>query len=521
MNIAFSKKVLLTGLGAAALLAGCVNVDKETAQTPREYWKPSKNAQPKDPLAIQLPPAASPVSQALAKSDPLSLPTLTDMALDNNPQTRQSWFAAKSAAAQYGESQSAYYPTVTGNATISRGRNAGFNYTNPPSLQTYTATSTAPGVTINWLLYDFGKRTSDVGRAREALYAANFNYNQAVQDTVLNVQTAYYNFNAAIGLLEAAQANLADAKANYDAAKAKLDSGLGNSQDALQAYAQMMRAEYQIEGAKADIEASRAQLAAVLGVPVSSRLDIVTIEEIPTEGYLEKQVGDLMAQALRDRPMLLAQYANLRQSEYAAASASADRWPQIVAFGQYAYNNIRWSGDDYSYNGWAAGVGLQWELFTGFQKTYALISAHEQEKAARQAMRSAELEIVSQVWQYYYAFRAALRQVESAKAQVKAQSEAYQAISDGYRSGLNSFLDVLTASNDLASARQLYVEAVGKLGTSIAQLAHATGAVALTTPDSQLNAYRENKAAPAQKTPAPAPAPTKVPAAQTATTSGK
>lgn len=503
MKHAFYKFALMTGAGAVLILAGCVNVDKETAASPREYWKPSKNAQPKEPLAIQLPPAASPVSQTLAKADPLSLPTLTDMALDNNPQTRQAWYAAKNAAAQYGQSQSAYYPTVTGVASISRGRSAGFDYNSPPSLVAYNSTNTAPGVNINWLLYDFGKRTSDVGQAREAMYAANLSYNQTIQDTVLNVQVAYYDFNASIGLLQAAQANLVDAKANYDAAKAKLDSGLGNSQDTLQAYAQMMRAEYQIDGAKADIEASRAKLAAVLGVPVSSRIDIVTIDDIPTDGYLEKQVGDLMAEALRDRPMLLAQYANLRQAEYAAASASADRWPQITAFGQYAYNNIHFSGDDYSYNGWAVGVGLQWELFTGFQKTYALIGAHEQEKAARQAMRTAELEIVSQVWQYYYAFRASLRQVDSSRAQVKAQTEAYQAISDGYRSGLNSFLDLLTASNNLASARQLYVEAVGKLGTSIAQLAHATGAVALTTPDSQLNEYRAPKAA-ADKTQAPA-----------------
>ena len=500
MKFDFPEFKVWAGLaGALCLLAGCVDVDKATAPTAREYWKPSKQALPNAPLNIELPPAASPVTRAVNSGQPLSLPSLVDMALENNPDTRQTWFSAKAAAAKLGESQAAYYPAATGTVSLTRARTGTINTFTPQGgvVGVYTTPFTA-AAGLNWLLYDFGKRASDVGMARQALYAANFNYNQAIQDTVFNVQTAYYDLNAAMGRRAAAEANLADAKANYEAAKAKLDSGLGTSQDALQANAQVLKAQYEISGADADAEKARAQLASVLGLPVSSQITIEPVNEVPVAEYLDKQVGDLMAQALRERPILLAQYANLRQAEYAAASASADRWPKLVAFGQYDYNRVRFSGDDYSYNQWSAGIGLQWELFTGFQKTYALIGAKEQEKAARQAMRTAELQIVSDVWSYYYAFKSALSQIESAKAQVEAQSDAYEAISEGYRSGLNSFLDVLTASNDLANARQMYVQALASLGTSVAGLAHATGNMALTTPDSQLNAYR-NQAVQAER----------------------
>ena len=487
-------------LGALCALAGCVDVDKATAPTAREYWTPPQNALPQSDLEIPLPNAATPVGKTLAQNEPMGLPTLVDIALENNPQTRQSWFAAKSAAANFGASQSGYYPSVTGTVSGTRQRYATPNYYAAGGGVVKTDISAfQPTVALHWLVYDFGKRESDVGRARQALFQANFEYNQAIQDTVLSVQVAYYAYNTALGMREAARANYDDAKANYDAAKAKLDNGLGTTQDTLQADAQMRSAEYAMAGAESAMEKARAQLASVLGLPVSDALSIVPTQDIPTSDFLEKQVGDLTAAALKTRPSLLAQYANLRQAQYAAASASANRWPRIVAFGQYDYNYPRIEGENYSYNTWMGGVALQWEVFTGFQKTYALIGAHQQEKAAREALRTAELDIVAQVWEYYYAFKSSLSQLTSSDAQVKAQTDAYHAIREGYENGLTSFLDLLTASNNLASARENRVNALGNLATAIARLAHATGNMALTQPDSAVEPFRKSAAASSQR----------------------
>jgi hypothetical protein len=44
------------------------------------------------------------------------LPTLIDVALRSNPQTRRAWYEAEGAAAQYGQSRSDRYPTVAADA---------------------------------------------------------------------------------------------------------------------------------------------------------------------------------------------------------------------------------------------------------------------------------------------------------------------------------------------------------------------------------------------------------------------
>lgn len=86
-----------------------------------------------------------------------------------------------------------------------------------------------------------------------------------------------------------------------------------------------------------------------------------------------------------------------------------------------------------------------------------------------------ERKVVTDVWNFFYSYKNALRQVDSTNAQVDAQQEAYYAIRTGYNAGLNSEVVLQTALSTLAAARQQKVQAEATLGASIANLAHATG----------------------------------------------
>src|SRR6516162_3858379 len=48
--------------------------------------------------------------------DRYDLPTVIDVALRSNPQTKLAWYGAEAAAAQYGQSRSDNYPRVVGEA---------------------------------------------------------------------------------------------------------------------------------------------------------------------------------------------------------------------------------------------------------------------------------------------------------------------------------------------------------------------------------------------------------------------
>jgi outer membrane protein TolC len=455
--------------------AGCVDVDKETAPTARDYWKPSDEAKPKD--ALTLPPPKPGNGGEQANQGPLQLPALVDIALSNNPTTRQAWYQAKASAALLGETNSQYYPQITVNATLDRNkvRNVAFNG-QTTNANTNWSTFYGPSVEINYLLWNFGANYAQSDAARQTMYAANYAYNQQIQDVILSTELAYFNFNAGLGFVDAANATLQDAQTSYAAADQKLKTGLGNKQDALQSLAQVKNAEFQLEQAQAQVETARAQLANALGIQVSDALDIVPNQTPPELSLIDKEISSLLAMAMRQRPTLMAAYANLQAQKYNLEVARANRWPVISAFGSadYGYYSAGVTAGN-PYNNYTVGVQLSWELFTGFNTMYSIINAQDQQRAAEQSLRAQELQVVSDVWNFYYSFKSAQRQVESTAAQVTAQEEAYNAINLGYKTGLNSYVDLETALSNLATARQQQVQANANLGTAISNLAHATG----------------------------------------------
>jgi outer membrane protein TolC len=465
----------LACLALAVLCAGCVDVDKEVAASPQEYWQPVERAQP----APLTPLPAAPANLTAA---PLTLPALVDIALTNNPLTRVAWYNAKSAADRLGQTNSQYYPQVTLNGTVDRDkvRVVGLNGQNQGVGTTYS-TFYGPSIEINYVLWNFGKNYALTESARQALYAADYDYNQQIEDVILDTELAYFNFDAAQGFVAAAQATLDDANTNYKAADQRLTAGLGTRPDERQAFAQVQSAEYQLYLAQAQVETTRAQLAQTLGITVTADLKIQPSEKMADATSLDENIDNLMATAMRERPDLMAAYANYLSAQYSVSAAKDDRWPVISAFADgtygYEYGGVTTGNPT---NNYMVGLQLSWQIFTGFEKTYAILNAEDQAEAARATLHAQQLKVVTDIWNYFYSYKSALQQVGAATAQVDAQQEAYNAISAGYNNGLNTYVDLLTALSNLATARQQKVQADANLGASIANLAHATGRIPIT-----------------------------------------
>jgi len=464
---------------------GCVDVDKEVARRPSELWRPPPEAQrgaPKeenvgvdvvnyvageDPYYLNGDDADSPVAAiGLPKLD---LPALVDIALANNPDTRALWYQARATASQYGQSLADYYPFVTVGASLQRERTE-----NVVLPVTDYQTTYGPSLTLNWLLFNFGEREASAAAAREALYSANFTYNQILQDTVRDVLARYYALYSAEANLEASRAFLRNTEATYEAAQKRLESGLGNKQDALRALADVKTAEAQIEGDVAAIERARAELATTLGIQVSSELQIQRPEEFPEFEALDADINRLIAEALQNRPTLLSSYADIRQAEYNLDAARADLWPELNAAVSAEYLEATGSNPS-PVTDVVAALTIEWDIFQGFSKWYEIELRRADARRAQQLARVSELEVLEQVWTAFFNYRSAVRQVESTTAALEAQQEAYDAISIGYETGINSLLDLLTSQQDLDDARRNRIAARTTLGTSIADLARATG----------------------------------------------
>lgn len=461
-----------------ALLCACASNESDTAKTPTVYWKAPKAALPENyiaPSQILDDKILDQAKETRAKKAELDLPDLIDIALENNTSTRIYWFRAKQYAAQKGQANSAYLPTVDIGANVSRAklRSASASY---PPIGSYWQTGYGPTLELNWLLYDFGKREATSLAAKEALRAANFDYNQSVQDLVLNVNEAYFALYSAKGSVKAARASLNDAKTAYDAARAKFKEGVGTKQDMLRALANSKNAQFVLEQNIAQVESCKAKLAQVLGIEISKNLKVSDNVNIPSSPQAKEQVESLMAQSLKRRESILAAYASLRAAQAETKAEKLDYLPKISFVGSGTWTDYTDSpytnAPNYNY---AGGFALSWNIFDGFNRQYKIVGKKAAERAQAQTLKAQMLEVISSVWENYYAYKSAVKQVESSAAAVNASRESYNATKTAYENGVSSLTDLLSAQSYLATARQQHVSAKASLALAVARLAHATG----------------------------------------------
>jgi len=91
------------------------------------------------------------------------------------------------------------------------------------------------GVSLSYLLLDFGGREASVESASQALAAANWNHNQAIQDVLRNVPQAYYEYIGYKAQVRASEASLKEALTSLDSTEQRRRAGVSTIADVLQA----------------------------------------------------------------------------------------------------------------------------------------------------------------------------------------------------------------------------------------------------------------------------------------------
>src|SRR5580698_9599586 len=194
-----------------------------------------------------------------------SLAELIDIAELNNPQTHIVWERAKQAAERLGIAKSAYFPVLSGLAAFADQRSIE-PFPKPLAPRGYTMVevpAVVPEITLDYLIFDFGKREATVDAAAAQKLAAGANFIRANQEVAFRVATDYYKLLTAQERLTAAQETLKTAQTTQDAAEAQLNNGRSTLPDVLNARAETSQAVFDMESANGDEKIARVLLTEV------------------------------------------------------------------------------------------------------------------------------------------------------------------------------------------------------------------------------------------------------------------
>ncbi len=499
--------VELAALTGLAVLSAC------TPPTPHIDGVPGAPPNPQTPWTVPAaartppppaqPPIATTVTSAIRADSAtaggvakLSMTDVVDLALRNNPATRESWATARAAADQYGSARGALFPSFTGNVNLTRSSSGavtgttgslGNGGTVGDTSGTRTTTGSVsgggsraqlnPGVSLSYLVFDVGGRSGTIEAAKQRAISSDLLHNTTVQNVVLQAESALFSFMATRALRDAQLIAVQEAQADTAASEARLRVGVGTLEEVLQTRTALAQAKLDLATDEGSLLAARGNLAAAMGFVANARFEVPSIPATDSVAMVASSVDTLINRAITQRPDLAGARADAAVLAAQIRIARAAGYPALTLNSIENYTQpLQGSGVTSSRN-FQIVLGLQIPIFNGFSREYDVKTARELYEAGLARANSTLQQITVQVFTSYAAMQTATQRV-TASVELLASAQQSSDVAVGrYREGVGTIVDVLLARTALANARADEIQARWEWRTALAQLAHDIGSL--------------------------------------------
>lgn len=436
---------------------------------------------PRQPGAfwLQLDALPEPPRAPVAQTEPLrfdSLSALTEHALRERPESRAAWLGIQAEAARLEGVGAANWPTLTGQFNFTRSRGLSSSGASVPTLHRY-----GPSLSLAYVIYDFGARAASIDAQRYQLISSLLTGNRVLQNTIAEVETAYFSVLAARAQGKAQGQQVAALRASFDAVNVRLQAGLAARADQLRARAALVEATLARQSAERDLAKAEAALKQAAGIAQTQAVALDWEAAPPTALEASTLLADLLAEAEQQRPDLRALQAAAASARAEAERARAARWPS-VSLAANTGRTFFLEDERTPSNAYSVGVNVSVPLFDGGRlAAQARAAARDAERLQAEAASQQSL-VALNVVEAYHDVRYAQTQRDGISIQLDSASESARAAEARYAAGVGSLLELLTAQADLARARQSAAQADVDWLAAFSRLNHALGRLPAAPP---------------------------------------
>ena len=256
---------------------------------------------------------------------------------------------------------------------------------------------------------------------------------------------AYYGVASLRSLVEASERLLEIARRQERDAQIRLRAGTI-------AKVGLVRAEIDRARAEQDLRRSRnAYLSAKIALAGLLDRDDLAFEVAETPPVdVADDLKTLEERALRDRTDVQAALVAVEIARGERNQVVARYLPSVAAFGRYQWANA--GGFTGQNDQWAAGVGVQWNLFDGGLREAQLRAAGARIAEAEAALVGARRSAVTDVRQALLDWQSARANAEKAKEQRDLATENQRLVDVSYRAGAATALEQADATTELRNA---------------------------------------------------------------------
>ncbi len=432
------------------------------------------------PTSPVRPITSGPADDGPPKVRPLTLSAAIAQALKTQPTMRQAKAQTSAAEGRVEQARAGYLPQVTGTAAYQRTTgnfvvrpgsvpsnvSVATSYTLNPTYNYYTASLSA-----SQLIYDFGQ-TSERWSAASSAVSASAASEEAIRlQTIMNVQSAFFQAWAQHALVGVAQETLADQVRHLEQVDASVKVGVQPEIALATARASVANAKLQVIAAQNAYEIAKDQLNAAIGVMRDTNYEVAD-EEAPQIDAEDGPVEPLVTRALESRPDITALERQRDAQTKTIRSLRGAYGPSLVASANGTEAGIHLSN---MVPNWNIGVTLTWPILQGGLTNGQIREAEANLEVIDAQLASLRLQIRTQVDQARLAVRAAKSSIGAAD-EALANARLQLKLAEGrYSAGVGSIIELTDAQVAYTSARAQVVQAHFSLSNSRAQLVIALG----------------------------------------------
>ena len=438
----------------------------------------------------------------------LSINDCVELALKNSPTIQIYKEQVEIQDTKVGRSKASYFPTV--------GASLGADYGNTDvGFRATQSKNTSARVSLNQLIYSFGKVFSQVKMQKFYKIAAEYDLKNAILDTTNNVKAAYYAVLGAKANVDIQKANVLVNERQYNRTKAFFDEGLVSKIDLVNQEVYLSDSkiglinaenlyqnsivnlnnamyvvnapEYNIENTETFNFKSNYAEVNLLNVANTTTREDGTVE--PKDAVLTTQVEktdilenykfekypytleESVERAYANRPDLLSMQATQDAVEEALKYTKKSYLPDLTGSVGYNWNN----NTNYSTNGVSVGAYLSMSNLNFMDTKLRIKESESQLKIAEQNVDLIKQNIYFQVQNAYINMMQLEKNIPLLQTKVKQTLENYELADARYEVGLGNFIELQDAKENYNNAQRDYVQTIYKYNVALTDLHTAMG----------------------------------------------
>lgn len=424
----------------------------------------------------------------------LGLRELIVRALTHNPQMSIARAEVEAANARLGQQRAAWYPSVAFEGRI---EHSTMNAATPPDqaaayldfssaglghIPIYNAdtdmsgfSSASAGLSAEYLLVDFGRRTAAVNAADHSLSAARADLDSSGNDTALEVATRYFGLLRSRAIVQIEQDGRDRKIEALRMTRLLHENGRKAAGDIAVAKADLAQAEVDLASANKQAELARLALQHAVGEPPNApSLVLRSDSRLPDPERFAEDTETALQQALAQRPELNFEHRSIAAADSVLQNRRADILPTVTLFANLTQKH--YLNGDITPN-YAVGVKFGWTFFDGGQRNHRVDEAQAQLLMSRERLRDQTLNVVNNVRDARQTYIEAKHRLDLTKEVADSRALDLKLARAGYREGIRSVYELSLAESGYRDASAQRIASEYDLQISIARLYWAIGSL--------------------------------------------